>query len=255
MSSGNSIDLVNGERVIVVATGGNWFKIIYMNAEYYMLGYLQPRADFIQNYPDNEIADNTGYPAAGTAGAAASASAAGAADTATSAGTAADGSQPYSTEYVEPTEYTEPTEVTEPTEYVDPYDAANETAPAGYARDILTLTNAERQRVGVAPLVWDTTLAYCASVRAAELPQLSYEQNRNHLRPDGSEWYTVNEDVMYAENIAYGQKSAEEVFDDWLNSTSGHYEHMINPDYKTFAVALYQTESGYGYYWIEEFGY
>ena len=41
MSSGNSIDLLKGERVIVVATGVNWYKIIYMNAEYYMLGYLE----------------------------------------------------------------------------------------------------------------------------------------------------------------------------------------------------------------------
>ena len=255
MSSGNSIDLQNGERVIVTATGGNWFKIIYMNAEYYMLGYLQSRADFTRNDPDAEITDNTGYPEAGTAGAAISAIAAGAADTATSAGTSSSGEQPYSTETTETTEYTEATEPSDPNEYSDPYEAANATAPEGYARDILTLTNAERQRVGVAPLVWDTTLAYCASVRAAELPLLTYEQNRNHLRPDGSEWYTVNEEVMYAENIAYGQRSEEQVFNEWLNSSSGHYEHMIDPDYKTFAVALYVTDSGYSYYWIEEFGY
>ena len=255
MSSGNSIDLQYGERVIVVATGGNWFKIIYMNAEYFMLGYLQPRTDFMASYPDLEIIDNTGYPEAGTPEAAATAAAAGASDSATSAGIGSSGAQPYIVEPVEPTEPTEAAETTEPEEYVDPYEAANETAPIGYARDILTLTNAERQRVGVAPLVWDSTLAYCATVRAAELPLLTYEQNKNHLRPDGSEWYTVNEEVMYAENIAYGQKTVDEVFNDWVHSTSGHYEHMINPNYKTFAVSLYQTEAGYGYYWIEEFGY
>lgn len=261
MSSGNSIDLKNGERVIVVATGGNWFKIIYMNAEYYMLGYLQIRSDFTENNPDFEIIDNTGYPSAGTPEAASSAIAAGAADTATSAGTSSVREQTENTGstetayYPEQTDTMESTDSTDPYETSDPYEEANATAPEGYARDILTLTNAERQRVGVAPLIWDNTLAYCAAIRAAELPLLSYEQNRNHLRPDGSEWYTVNEDVMYAENIAYGQKSAEEVFNDWLNSTSGHYEHMINPDYKTFAVALYQTDSGYIYYWIEEFGY
>ena len=255
MSSGNSIDLLNGERVIVVATGGNWFKIIYMNAEYYMLGYLQSRSDYAKNNPDAEIADNTGYPEAGTPEAVISATTAGASSSATSAGVSSAGEQPDITEPVEPTEPSETTEPTETTGYTDPYEAANATAPYGYARDILTLTNAERQRVGVAPLVWDTTLAYCAAVRAAELPLLTYEQNKNHLRPDGSEWYTVNEEVMYAENISYGQKSAEEVFNGWLNSSFGHYEHMIDPDYKTFAVALYQTDSGYYYYWIEEFGY
>lgn len=245
-STGNSIDLQVGERVIVVATGGNWFKIIYMNAEYYMLGYLLPRNDFIKANPDTEIADNTGYPPAGTPEAASSATSAGAGDTANSDGTVPGG---------DPTDQTTPTATSETVRFVDPYEEANLSAPEGYAREILTLTNAERKRVGVSPLVWDEDLAYCASVRAAELPLLTLEQNRNHLRPDGSEWFTVNEAIMYAENIAYGQKSVEEVFNDWLNSTSGHYEHMIDPDYKTFAVALYQTESGYIYYWIEEFGY
>ena len=111
-----------------------------------------------------------------------------------------------------------------------------------------------RREAGVAPLEWDYSLANCASIRAAELPQLTYEQNVQHLRPDGSAWYTVNEDLMYAENIAYGQSSAESVFNEWLSS-SGHYENMINSGYRTFAVALYETSSGYYYYWIEEFGY
>ena len=253
MSSGNSIDLTRGERVIVVATGGNWFKIIYMNAEYYMLGYMAARAGFIAEYPDEDIADNTGYPASGTAEAVISAVSAGAADTATSEGINSEGKAAGSYNSINPSVPTEPTD--DSYAYYDPYEEANATAPEGYARDILTMTNAERERVGVEPLVWDETLAYCAAVRAAELPQLTYEQNRNHLRPDGSEWYTVNADIMYAENISYGQKSAEEVFDDWLNSSSGHYEHMINPEYRTFAVALYQTENGYKYYWIEEFGY
>ncbi len=245
MSSGNSIDLQRGERVIVVATGGNWFKIIYMNAEYYMLGYLQSRLDYIKDNPEAEVDDHTGYPEAGTPEAVLSATAAGAGDSANSAGITTGGE----------TESTDQTTPTDPVHFNDPYEEANQTAPEGYARELLALTNAERRRVGVPPLVWDENLAYCAAIRAAELPQLTLEQNRNHLRPDGSEWYTVNEAIMYAENIAYGQKSVEEVFEDWLHSTSGHYEHMIDPDYRTFAVALYQTDIGYGYYWIEEFGY
>ena len=59
---------------------------------------------------------------------------------------------------------------------------------------------------------------------------------------------------MYAENIAYGQTSAYEVFEAWKNS-SGHYKNMMNPDYRTFGAALYYTDGGYYYYWIEEFGY
>ena len=59
---------------------------------------------------------------------------------------------------------------------------------------------------------------------------------------------------MYAENIAYGQTSAQEVFNAWVAS-EGHYKNMMNPDYKTFGAALFTTDSGYRYYWIEEVGY
>ena len=281
-STGNSIDLKRGERVIVVAKGGNWLKIIYMNGEYYILDYVDPRAKFVEENPDVEIIDNTGYAPAGTPEAVRSATSAGAADTARSdgipsghgtsgngtAGTTdptdpnnpnnpnntTDPSNPTDpTNPTDPNGSAEPTEPEEPDEE-DPYEEANATAPSGYAREILTLTNEVRREAGVAPLEWDYSLANCASIRAAELPQLTYEQNVQHLRPDGSAWYTVNEDLMYAENIAYGQSSAESVFNEWLSS-SGHYENMINSGYRTFAVALYETSSGYYYYWIEEFGY
>ena len=59
---------------------------------------------------------------------------------------------------------------------------------------------------------------------------------------------------MYGENIAYGQTSAWEVFEAWKNSP-GHLGNMLDPDYKTFGAAVYITDSGYGYYWIQEFGF
>ena len=266
MSSGNVVDLKAGERVIVVATSGDWSKIIYMNAEYYVLNYLLPRQQWIEEHPDEVIVDNTGYAPVGSDEAIASAEAA-SGDTDADPATVAEGSSGNTTAPSGTTasgsgesgssETTSGTTATQSTS--DPYAEANATAPAGYARDILTLTNEERRKLGYAPLVWSNTLASCASARAAELPLLTNEQNANHQRPDGSEWYTVNgytydNSPMWAENIAYGQTSAQEVFNAWLNS-SGHRANMLNPDYKTFAVALYQTDSGYCYYWIEEFGY
>ena len=238
MSSGLSIDLKAGERVIVVATGGNWYKIIYMNAEYYVLSYLEPREDYVEEHPDEDIIDNTGYAPAGSADAAASASASGAEDTANSGGTSSDdtgsGSSGGGSSY-------------------DPYAEANESAPEGMPRELLTLVNAERESVGAPPLYWDYELASAASVRAAELPLLTNDQNANHLRPDGSDWYTVS-DSTYAENIAYGQRSVSEVHYAWVGS-SGHYGNIVNSGYRTFGAALYTTDDGYGYYWIEEFGY
>ena len=36
-------NLKEGEVVKVVAVGGDWYKIDYMNAEYYVLSYLTPK--------------------------------------------------------------------------------------------------------------------------------------------------------------------------------------------------------------------
>ncbi len=224
MSSGLSIDLKEGERVIVIATDGEWHKIIYMNAEYYVLSYLEPREKYIEEHPDEDIIDNTGYAPAGSP----------------------DATNPDGTT-------TDDTGSSGDTGSYDPYAEANESAPEGMAREILTLVNAERESVGAPPLYWDYELASAAAVRAAELPLLTNEQNANHLRPDGSDWYTVS-DYTYAENIAYGQRSVSEVHYAWVGS-SGHYGNIINSGYSSFGAALYTTDDGYGYYWIEEFGY
>ncbi len=55
-------------------------------------------------------------------------------------------------------------------------------------------------------------------------------------------------------NIAYGQTSAQEVFNAWMNSP-GHRDNIMNPGYRTFGAALYYTDGGYYYYWVQEFGY
>ena len=259
-SSGNKIDLKAGERAIVVATSGNWFKIIYMNAEYYVLSYLEPREVWSDAHPDEEITDNTGYAPAGSPEAAASAAAAGggeplipdnSGDGGTNETSANTDGNPSDTE-------------TTPTGGEDSSgstDAGSDTVSgdSSYVKELLDMANAARAEAGLSPLKWSDTLASCAAARAAELPLLSNEQNKNHQRPNGQPWYTVNgysesSSPMYAENIAYGQKSAQEVFDAWMDS-EGHRSNIMNPDYKTFGAALFKTDSGYQYYWIEEFGY
>lgn len=236
MSSGLSIDLKKGERVIVVATDGDWYKIIYMNAEYYVLSYLQPREAYIEAHPEEEIIDNTGYAPAGSAEAAASAASSGAADTANSGGTTSDDPGSGSSD--------------------DSGSSGGSSYSAGYGSavyELLDYVNSEREAAGLEPLTWSGELERAACIRAGELPLLTNEQNANHLRPDGSICWTVSDDV-YAENIAYGQKSVSDVHYAWVTS-SGHYANMMNPDYRTFGAALYTTDDGYGYYWIEEFGY
>ena len=252
MSTGNYVDLQEGERVIVVARGGNWFKIIYMNAEYYVLSYLAPRAEFIEENPDTVIVDNTGYAPAGSSEAASSAAAAGAEALPDSSNSGSEGS-------AEEKDKSGDTGSSSGDSTGSADSSASVSGSASYAKELLDLTNAKRAEAGLSPLSWSDTLAGCAKARASELPLLSDYQNMNHQRPNGQPWYTVNgytydNSPMYAENIAYGQTSAQEVFNAWVAS-EGHYKNMMNPDYKTFGAALFTTDSGYRYYWIEEFGY
>ena len=53
------------------------------------------------------------------------------------------------------------------------------------------------------------------------------------------------------ENIAAGQKSAEAVMTDWLNS-SGHRANILNKEYKELGVG-YVTGGSYGTYWVQLF--
>ena len=241
-SSGISIDLKKGERVLVSAVSGEWYKIVYMNAEYYVLSYLEPREVYIEENPDEEIIDNTGYAPAGSPEAASSAAAGSGSSGSSGSAFAPSGSGSDSGS----------------SDSDDSSDSGSSgssySGDSSYVWELLEYTNDLRESEGLDPLVWDGSLAYCAAVRAEELPLLSNSQNQAHQRPDGSPWYTVNEDIMYGENIAYGQTSAWEVFEAWKNSP-GHLGNMLDPDYKTFGAAVYITDSGYGYYWIQEFGY
>ena len=128
------------------------------------------------------------------------------------------------------------------------------TAPNTEAGSLLAMVNELRADNGLPPLSWSDDLASCASIRAAELPYATDDQNMAHIRPDGSEWYTVNPGIMYGENIACGQQSASEVFQAWVNSPS-HKANMLSTDYTTMGAALCVSSDGaYGTYWAQEFG-
>jgi hypothetical protein len=56
------------------------------------------------------------------------------------------------------------------------------------------------------------------------------------------------------ENIAAGQTTAAVVFEAWKGS-SGHYENMVNPNFKVIGVSfIYVANSTYKYYWTTDFG-
>ena len=143
-----------------------------------------------------------------------------------------------------------PTPTIAPTSTPRPTEAPAVSAPADPVMlELFNLVNEERARQGLAPFSWNSQLAADAAVRAQEIT-VSF----SHTRPDGSDWWTVDPDRMYGENLACGQSTAQEVFNSWMASP-GHRANILGA-YNTCGYALYYNgDAASTYYWAQEFGY
>jgi uncharacterized protein YkwD len=104
-------------------------------------------------------------------------------------------------------------------------------------------------------LTYDYDLEQIALQRAAELAE-----SFSHTRPDGSMWsdLTYNGIHSWGENIAAGQTTAAEVFQDWQEtdydySGQGHRRNMLSEEYAAVGIACF-VYNGMTY-WVQEFGY
>ena len=95
--------------------------------------------------------------------------------------------------------------------------------------DILTHT----RKSGLAALTWNTGLEQAAAVRAVEA-----SQSFSHTRPDGSEWWTVNSNLMYAENLAKGYTTGDSVVTAWMNSPT-HKANLMDGELRSMALAVH----------------
>ena len=120
----------------------------------------------------------------------------------------------------------------------------------GYAAafDVLDIVNQERANAGLSPLVMDESLLESAMIRAGE--SAIYYGGPNHLRPDGSECYTVS-GLVYGENIAVNYLAAKDVMAAWMNS-SGHKANILRESFTRIGVGVF-TSDGVNY-WVQSFG-
>ena len=126
-------------------------------------------------------------------------------------------------------------------------------APQGdssYAYQVVELVNQERAKYGLSALSADETLMRAAQTRAVETVR-----SFAHTRPDGSNFSSVLSEygVSYrsaGENIAYGQRTPQEVVTAWMNS-SGHRANILNSRYGKIGVGCYKN--GSTYYWSQLF--
>lgn len=142
--------------------------------------------------------------------------------------------------------------VTNPdTETTPDTEAPEENETLTYMEQIVNLVNIERAKEGLAPLTMDTKISAAAQVRAKEC-----EQSFSHTRPDGRNFATAlkEQNVSYrraGENIAWGQRSPEEVVTAWMNS-AGHRANIMNPNFSKIGVGHYQNARGTNY-WCQLF--
>lgn len=124
-------------------------------------------------------------------------------------------------------------------------------AEHAFIKEVVRLVNVERTKEGLTPLTIDVNVQAAAMVRAKECEQLF-----SHTRPDGSSFATAlkEQNVSYqraGENIAWGQRSPEEVMKAWMNS-SGHRANIMNPGFTTIGVGYYENAKGTDY-WCQLF--
>jgi uncharacterized protein YkwD len=101
---------------------------------------------------------------------------------------------------------------------------------------ILDSTNAERARYGLPALTLDPSLEQTARQHAA---WMTNSRNLQHSS------------IGVAENIAWGQHSAQEAMSSWMSS-SGHRANILNGSYRRIGVAAYTASDG-SCYWCQQF--
>ncbi|MGG6313283.1 CAP domain-containing protein [Paenibacillus macerans] len=116
------------------------------------------------------------------------------------------------------------------------------------AANVVALVNKERNAAGLKPLMVHTNLSKMAKTKAVDMFTNRYF---SHTSPKfGSPFDMMdssNITYLYAgENIGKGQRSAEQVVKEWMDSP-GHKANILNPKYKLIGVGYYNG------YWVQEF--
>jgi uncharacterized YkwD family protein len=118
------------------------------------------------------------------------------------------------------------------------------------AMQVIQLTNNERRKHGLTPLTADRSLSRVAQTKANEMDHKHYF---SHTSPSYGSPFDMMRDfgVTYrtaGENIAMGQRTAQQVVTSWMNS-EGHRKNILNKNFTRIGVGY--TASGN--YWSQMF--
>lgn len=118
------------------------------------------------------------------------------------------------------------------------------------AQQVIDLTNAQRKQNGLPALQTDAKLSSVAQTKSDDMQKNGYF---SHTSPTYGSPFDMMRDfgVTYrtaGENIAQGQRSAQEVVNAWMNS-EGHRKNILSKDFTHIGVGYDAT----GKHWVQMF--
>jgi hypothetical protein len=129
-------------------------------------------------------------------------------------------------------------------------------SPDGEEWAFVELLNAYRGELGLAPVTLNSELGAAAEYHSVDMAMNNYF---DHYLFDGTDAGTNIQNFgytgfPYAENIAAGMETAQEVLTGWQNSPD-HNATMTNPQYTEVGIGrAYNEGSHYGWYWTATYG-
>lgn len=127
-----------------------------------------------------------------------------------------------------------------------------------FVKEVIELTNKERQRFGLSTLESNGRLNKAAQTHSKNM---AVEDFFSHYDPDGFSPGDRIEKAGYkaetwGENIAFGQSTPQEAVQDWMDS-SGHRFNILRPELAQIGVGYYSNNPNGAYdvsYWTQNFG-
>lgn len=122
------------------------------------------------------------------------------------------------------------------------------TPAAQMVQSALSRANQIRAQYGLPALTYSATITRAAQGHANDMLGRNYFEHASldgrspfdRMRQSGTSFHAA------AENIARGQRSAEQVFTSWLNSP-GHRKNLLNPKYRRHGLGWANG------YWVHNF--
>ncbi|MER2105925.1 MAG: S-layer homology domain-containing protein [Solibacillus sp.] len=117
--------------------------------------------------------------------------------------------------------------------------------------EVVALVNEEREKEGLAPLQINRVLMAAARDKSQDMSTHNYY---DHISPTYGDPYDhlktldINITGWWGENIAKGQRTAQQVMTAWMNSP-GHRANILNADFTDMGVGFVQE----GYLWTQLF--